>query len=1121
MRIKILPFSIVSLFFIFLLVNTSLKAQTMLNESFEGNFPPTDWRVETVGTGRSWEQVTGTFFSFSGNRCMIFEQFLNTLAKTWAFSKTVALTAGTNYRLSYWYGQNISGGYERLKVTIGSGATIAAQSTILHDYQNITNKEYVEGVDTFTVPSSGNYNIGFNCYSNENSKRLVLDSIVLMVNSDCGNISSVGSASGPVSICSGVPFTVNLNSTNAMDGLILQWQSSPAGTNNFTNIIGANDKVLNTNQTVAKDYRCVVTCVNGSISYISNTVSVVTNLCYCTPVTTCDNSYQLTNVKFGSINNSTTCINSGYGNYTANIAPATVYTGSTVPISLEVQSNGINYAAAWIDYNQDGVFESNEFTNLGYTDNGATIKALTLSSSVFISKQALPGNTRMRVRISPFGPLTATDACISLSTGEIEDYLVNIVFVPFCSGIPVGGKTVASSNIVCPSSLFTLTVDSSYVNIDLATDFSFEWQSSLDGNNWTDIPGANSLSLNISQKVPTFYRRKISCISGEFDYSKPLFIKMTPFIQCYCHLSPSSCSEPLFIGIDSVSVNNMQNPSTCGLNGYTDYTGTVAPADIQAGTFAKIFLKFNINNPLLPKFASVAIDFNHNGLYESNEVTNIGRAPATISTNLRIPFDAMNGITGMRIRVAWIDLTTISNTMCFNHYDSETEDYLVNISASPNPGPNFSFYVNPLATGNGDGLSWVNAFKRLDTAMIVALHSDTIRVSKGTYSPPSVAPFYFNIKDSMVLLGGFPDNGNPGDSYRDWGANQTILNGHGVNTIAAGASGFTLDGFILQDLYSSSSDGNALLISNGIQPKIKHCVFRNNQNISGGSGSAIRIKNSSPIISECFFINNYDSAGSAVLNELNGDAVFYNSIFYKNTSQISTAQNIQSKSTFINCDFVSNQTGVSKTVFAGDNSILTINNSIFFNNYKRVTSNQNVEYSLDSGEVSVSNSTVTISNSITQAYGITGINGNMVAVDPLFIDVTSPSGPDNVFYTSDDGLNLKGFSSALNSGSNSSIAGTNKDILNNARIFNDVVDIGPYEIQFLPTPISNTWVGNVNSNWENPLNWSLGIIPNQYTDVIISSGTILLNSNATIRSLSINPGANFSIGAGYHLIILH
>jgi hypothetical protein len=73
-----------------------------------------------------------------------------------------------------------------------------------------------------------------------------------------------------------------------------------------------------------------------------------------------------------------------------------------------------------------------------------------------------------------------------------------------------------------------------------------------------------------------------------------------------------------------------------------------------------------------------------------------------------------------------------------------------------------------------------------------------------------------------------------------------------------------------------------------------------------------------------------------------------------------------------------------------------------------------------------------------------------------------------------------------------------------------------YKIKFV-----NNWNDNADSTWENPANWSCGSLPDSFTDVTIRSGTVFLNTDATVRSLTVAPGATLSIAPGKNLTVLH
>ncbi len=68
---------------------------------------------------------------------------------------------------------------------------------------------------------------------------------------------------------------------------------------------------------------------------------------------------------------------------------------------------------------------------------------------------------------------------------------------------------------------------------------------------------------------------------------------------------------------------------------------------------------------------------------------------------------------------------------------------------------------------------------------------------------------------------------------------------------------------------------------------------------------------------------------------------------------------------------------------------------------------------------------------------------------------------------------------------------------------------------------TDTWTGASSNAWENPANWSCGTVPDNNTDVIINSGTVVLSSNTSCRSITISPSVNFTVTAGNQLIITH
>ena len=69
--------------------------------------------------------------------------------------------------------------------------------------------------------------------------------------------------------------------------------------------------------------------------------------------------------------------------------------------------------------------------------------------------------------------------------------------------------------------------------------------------------------------------------------------------------------------------------------------------------------------------------------------------------------------------------------------------------------------------------------------------------------------------------------------------------------------------------------------------------------------------------------------------------------------------------------------------------------------------------------------------------------------------------------------------------------------------------------------IKNEFTGSIDNTWENPGNWSCGVLPDANTDVVISSGTVTLSSDASCRTLTVSPGAIFTISTGFTLTVAH
>jgi len=163
----------------------------------------------------------------------------------------------------------------------------------------------------------------------------------------------------------------------------------------------------------------------GNISTASNTATVTTlagsTVTYCTATATNTADERIGNVKFGTINNTSTGT-AGYENFTSVSTDVTVGSTNTISVTPVWTSTKYNEAyAVYIDYNKDGDFaDSGE---LVWTKTGSQTSPAT--GSITIPATAALGTTRMRVMMQ-YSSIPSS-SCGSYTYGQVEDYTLNII----------------------------------------------------------------------------------------------------------------------------------------------------------------------------------------------------------------------------------------------------------------------------------------------------------------------------------------------------------------------------------------------------------------------------------------------------------------------------------------------------------------------------------------------------------------------------------------------------------------------------------------------------------------------------------------------------------------------
>lgn len=148
-----------------------------LSEGFE-TFPPTGWTMLNAGTGNAWGSAAGS--AHTGSLGMRYTWNTTNAANAWAITPQLYMLAGQTYTISFWYKVESSTFPEKMKVTVGNAATVAAQTSVVWNNNggsSLSNTTWAQGTATYTPSISGNYFVGFNCYSDADQFYLHVDDV--------------------------------------------------------------------------------------------------------------------------------------------------------------------------------------------------------------------------------------------------------------------------------------------------------------------------------------------------------------------------------------------------------------------------------------------------------------------------------------------------------------------------------------------------------------------------------------------------------------------------------------------------------------------------------------------------------------------------------------------------------------------------------------------------------------------------------------------------------------------------------------------------------------------------------------------------------------------------------
>lgn len=218
-------------------------------------------------------------------------------------------------------------------------------------------------------------------------------------------------------------------------------------------------------------------------------------------------------------------------------------------------------------------------------------------------------------------------------------------------------------------------------------------------------------------------------------------------------------------------------------------------------------------------------------------------------------------------------------------------------------------YVKPIATGTGNGSSWVNASADIQAMINASVSNDQIWVAAGTYLPTQI-PFSnnnptdprhrtFYVKDSVKIYGGFVGNETL-LTQRNWVTNLTVLSGD-FNNDDIGFTNNTENAYhVILSVRDSANTIDGFTIKGG---NANGTSFNNNlevetEIVAGANGGGIINYNSNISLNNIIITNNTANNGGGIYNNSSNARI----------SNVTISNNVASTGGGIFCENNSNPT---------------------------------------------------------------------------------------------------------------------------------------------------------------------------------------------------------------------
>lgn len=471
---------------------------------------------------------------------------------------------------------------------------------------------------------------------------------------------------------------------------------------------------------------------------LANNACSIPQVGYCIPTSTngTNDGDFIDGVQLGTINNTNSGSNGGptYSDLTATYSTS-LQQGSSHSITITSGDYTPDNYAAWIDYDQDEVFEASE--KLGEFTNSAVGQSQSIPFTV--PQGASLGNTVLRVRGVYYnnGEPDPADPCFNYAFGETEDYRIVITAPAGGACVPTSANGTSDGDFINSvvlagiqnlntgavdgpsytdySGTFNATLSRGSINglliqsgsyapdryaawIDYDQDDIFEASEKLGEFETTAAGEAQTIAFTLPNNATlgntTLRVRGVYVDTGEADPVDPCFnyafgetedygITVTAALPGYCIPgSLNGTADGDFI--NGVTLGTIENVNTGGVDEptYTDFT-TAFSTNLVRGSQQTLVVQ---GGDYAPDSYAAWIDYDGDEVFETSEKLGEFATTAPNETgmiNFTVPANAPFGATRMRVRGVYLEQGEPSPVdPCFSYIYGETEDYEVVIETN-------------------------------------------------------------------------------------------------------------------------------------------------------------------------------------------------------------------------------------------------------------------------------------------------------------------------------------------------------------------------------------------------------------------------------------------------------